>query len=133
MINSMRGEFEALLAGEMQAFDTNLGTIAAIEDACGDASIVDILDRCVFGRRAGPRMALITAALMAGGRDKAAAERLSARTASAEAEAFILAMMRALGFEIAAKAPGNVADGGETGGARPLDGASAGGAGGNSA
>jgi hypothetical protein len=38
MINSMRGEFEASLAGEMQAFDTNLGTIAAIEDACGDAS-----------------------------------------------------------------------------------------------
>ncbi len=45
MINSLRGEFQATLGGEPVAFDTTLGTIASIEDRCGDLPIVDIINR----------------------------------------------------------------------------------------
>ena len=61
--------------------------------------IVEAINRAVFGRRAADALALIAGALAAVGRDDA--EALASRTASVEAEAFVLALMAALGFELA--------------------------------
>lgn len=124
MINSLRGEYEATLGGETLRFDTTLGTIASIEERCGDLPILEIVNRAVQGRRARDRMSLLAAAIEAAGRSAGEAEALAAAAAVAEAERFILALMGALGFEIAPRAP-EVHQ-------RPLDGASSGGAGGSS-
>lgn len=123
MINALRGEFEASLDGRPYGFDTKLGTIAAIEGRCGDAGIVEILNTAVFGRQTKDRIALLAAALSATGVADPEAERLAAAASMSEAEAFILALMGALGFDIAARRDEE---------ARPLDGASDGGGGGSS-
>ncbi len=125
-LNPSRGEFEAVLGGAAVAFDTTLGTIAAIEARHGDDTIVAILNKAVFGRRAADQAALIAAALAAMGSAPEAAQALAARTSVTEAENFVLALMGALGFQISSRA--------EAGGGRdlPLGRASAGGAGGSS-
>ncbi len=97
MTSSLRGEYIATLGGASFAFDTTLGTIARIEEACGGRSIMDIVGEVVIGRRAADQMALLAAALHAAGHAEAAA----ARATVAEAEAFILALMGALGFRLA--------------------------------
>ena len=102
--NPLRGEFMAVLAGERIAFDTTLGTVALIEERCGGVPIVDAINKAVFGRRAADGMALIAGALGAIGH--AEAEALAARTAAVEAEAFVLALMAALGFEVVQKPAG---------------------------
>ncbi len=102
--NPLRGEFTAVLAGQRVAFDTTLGTVALIEERCGGVSIVEAINKAVFGRRAADGMALIAGALGAIGR--ADAEALAARTAAVEAEAFVLALMAALGFEVVRKPTG---------------------------
>lgn len=120
----MRGEFESEVGGERIAFDTNLGTIAAIEDRCGDLPIVEIVNKAVFGRRARDQMALLAAALGTTGRTIEDADALAARAGVLEAERFILALMSALGFEVARRQ--------QEGAERPLGGASSGAAGGSS-
>lgn len=100
-INPLRGEFAAVLAGERIAFDTTLQSVALIEERCGAVPIVEAINRAVLGRRAPDLLALIAGALAAAGR--ADAEALAGRTASVEAEAFVLALMAALGFEVAAR------------------------------
>ena len=102
--NALRGEFAAVLAGERIAFDTTLSTVALIEDRCGGLPIVQAIEKAVFGRRATDTLALIAGALGALGRQDA--EALAARTASVEAEAFVLALMAALGFELARRPAG---------------------------
>ena len=97
-VNALRGEFAAVLAGERVAFDTTLQTVALIEERCGGVPIVQAIEKAVFGRRAADALALIAGALRAVGREDA--EALAARTASVEAEAFVLALMAALGFEL---------------------------------
>lgn len=105
--NRLRGEFTAIIGGEMLAFDTALGTVALIEDRCGGVSIVDAINKAVFGRRAADQMALIAGALAAMGH--ADPETRAARSAAVEAEAFVLALMEALGFEVVRKAEGSAA------------------------
>ena len=122
MTPSVRGTFEATLGGEPLRFDTRLGTIAAIEERCGDQPIVEIVNTAVFGRRARDRMALLAAAIAASGRDDA--EGLAAAATVPEAEGFILALMGALGFTVGPRGEEDRQD--------PLAGPSAGGAGGNS-
>lgn len=117
MINSLRGEFQAAIGGEPIRFDTTLGTIASIEDRCGDTGIVEIINKAVFGRRARDQIALLAAALAVKGCGGEEAEARAASASVAEAEAFILALMGALGFEVA---PRRLEE------ARPLDGASVG-------
>ena len=124
MINTLRGEFEATLGGERVAFDTTLGTIAKIEDRCGDLPIVEIINKVVFGRRARDQMTLLAAAITATGRSDGDADALAARASVSEAESFILALMGALGFEVAPRREESVD--------RPLDGASSGVAGASS-
>ena len=104
-INSLRGEYTSTLAGERFTFDTTLGTIACIEEACGGRSITDVLATVVGGRRAADQLALLGAALKAGGHDEAAA----AHATLPEAEAFILALMGALGFRLAPREEGEAA------------------------
>ena len=123
MTNAMRGEFEAKVGGETVRFDTRLGTIAAIEDRCGDIGIVEIVNKVVFGRRAKDQIALLAAALVTRGCGDEEAEKRATAASVAEAEAFILALMGALGFEIAPRRAGE---------ARPLGGASDGTDGGSS-
>lgn len=103
-VNALRGEFTAVLAGERIAFDTTLQTIALIEERCGGVPIVQVIEKAVFGRRAADTLALIAGALAAVGREDA--EALAAQTASVEAEAFMLALMAALGFELARRPAG---------------------------
>ncbi len=122
--NAMRGEFEASVAGTLHRFDTTLASVAAIEDRCGDASIVDILNRAVTGRRARDLSDLLTAALAASGLAPDAASSLAGGASLAEAESFVLALIAALGFEVGRR---------ERDGERPLAGASNGGDGGSSA
>ena len=103
-VNALRGEFTAVLAGERIAFDTTLQTIALIEERCGGVPIVQAIEKAVFGRRAADTLALIAGALASVGREDA--EALAAQTASVEAEAFMLALMAALGFELARRLAG---------------------------
>ncbi len=103
----LRGEFTATLGGETLAFDTSLATVALIEDRCGGVSIVEAINKAVFGRRAADQMALIAGALGAMGH--AHAEAHAARCAAVEAEAFVLALMEALGFEVVRKPEGSAA------------------------
>lgn len=124
MINALRGEFEAAIGGDLIAFDTALGTVATIEERCGDLPVVELVNKAVFGRRARDQMALLAAAIAATGRSTEEAATLAARASVAETERFILALMGALGFEIAPRSP-EVHE-------RPLDGASNGGAGASS-
>lgn len=113
-LNTLRGEFAAVLGGERVAFDTTLGTVALIEERCGGVPIVQAIEKAVFGRRASDALALIAGALAAMGREDA--EALAARTAAVEAEGFVLALMGALGFELARRPAGE-------GAALPLAGA----------
>ncbi len=99
--NPLRGEFAAVLGGEPVQFYTTLGTVALIEERCGGVPIVEAINKAVFGRRAADGMALIAGALAAVGHPEA--EALAARTATVEAEAFVLALMGALGFEVVRK------------------------------
>ncbi len=124
MSRSLRGTFEATIGGELLRFDTRLGTIAAIEERCGDRPIVEIVNTAVFGRRARDRIALLAATIAATGRDAAEADALAAGATMTETEGFILALMGALGFTVAPR--------GEEGGSSPLAGASTGADGGNS-
>lgn len=102
--NPLRGEFVAALAGESVAFDTTLRTVALVEERCGGVPIVAAIEAAVFGRRAADALALIAGALAAMGRPDA--EALAGRTAAVEAEAFVLALMAALGFEVARRPAG---------------------------
>jgi hypothetical protein len=124
MINPLRGEFEAVLAGESCRFDTRLATIAAIEAACGNRAVVEVLNDIILGRRAKDQMALIAAALASVDPQREDAEQCAGRATVGEAEAFILALVFALGFTITAPK-------GEKGESHPLAGPSAGGAGGS--
>ncbi|MCW6510986.1 GTA-gp10 family protein [Lichenifustis flavocetrariae] len=123
--NPLRGEFSATIGGVPSAFDTTLGTIARIEEACGGRSILDVVNGVVIGRRAADQMTLLSAALQATGQPPAEAEAIAARATVPEAEAFILALMGALGFKLTPRA-------GEAGEQGPLDGSSAGDAGASS-
>ncbi len=96
-----------MLSGEPLAFDTSLGTVALIEERCGGVSIVEAINKAVFGRRAADQMALIAGALEA--RGHADPGGLAARCAAVEAEAFVLALMEALGFEVVRKGEGSAA------------------------
>ncbi len=115
-INTMRGEFEAVIAGDLHRFDTRLSTIAAIEDACGGRAVVEVLNGIIVGRRAKDQIPLLAAALAATGEARETAEGRAARATVGEAEAFILAFIFALGFTVGPTA----AAGGEH--AVPLDG-----------
>ena len=106
--NALRGEFAAVLAGERVLFDTTLNTVALIEERCGGVPIVQAIEKAVFGRRAADLLALIAGALAALGRDDA--EAVAARTAAVEAEDFVLALMGALGFELARRSAREGAD-----------------------
>lgn len=120
---AMRGEFEASVAGTLHRFDTTLASVAAIEERCGDASIVDILNRVVTGRRARDLSDLLAAALVASGLAPDAASGLAGGASLAEAEGFVLALIAALGFEVGRR---------DRDGERPLADASFGGDGGSS-
>lgn len=120
-INPMRGEFELPVAGEPCRFDTRLSTIALIEAACGDRPIVEILNAIIVARRARDVMPVLAAALVAAGRGPAEAEALAASATVGEAEAFVLALVFALGFSVGRE--------GDGAGTPPLAGASSGGAG----
>lgn len=123
---SLRGEFEAAVAGELRRFDTRLGTVAAIEERCGDRAIVELIERAVFGRKAKDRLALLEAALAAAGHEGVRA----ADATVAEVESFILGLMGALGFSVAPRTGATPpTDGGEPG---PLARPDAGGNGGAS-
>ena len=123
MTNSLRGEYSATIAGMPLRFDTTLGTMAQVEEACGGRSILELLGNVVGGRRAVDQMTLLAAALKAGGHQEAAA----ARATVAEAEGFVLALMGALGFRVAPRDEEGAPE--EQG---PLPGSSAGDAGVNS-
>lgn len=120
--NSLRGEFTVPIGGTPAGFDTTLGTVARIEELCGGA-ILEVVNRVVTGRRAADQMALLSGALKAGGRSAEEAEALAERATVPEAEAFILALMGALGFALTPE-PQEGRD--------PLDGSPAGDGGGNS-
>ena len=114
VVNTMRGEFEAAVAGEFFRFDTRLSTVAAIEAACGDRAIVDVLNGIIAGRRARDQIPLIEAALAAADPACENVAALAGRATVGEAEAFILALIFALGFTVGAK-------GEAAGGPAPLD------------
>lgn len=123
-INVLRGEFELPVAGEACRFDTRLSSIALIEAACGERAIVEILNGIIAERRARDVMPLLAAALVAGGRGPAEAEALAATATVGEAEAFVLALIFALGFSVGRE--------GDRDGAPPLAAGSSGGAGASS-
>ncbi len=104
VINAIRGEFQTPIAGRLFRFDTRLSTVAAIEDACGDRAIVDVLNGIITGRRARDQIPLIGAALAAAVPEPDEPAALAAQASAGEAEAFILALVFALGFSIAAPA-----------------------------
>lgn len=117
-INTMRGEFEVTMAGKLRRFDTRLSTIAAIEAACGDRAVVEVLNAIIAGRRARDQIPLLAAALAAAD-PSCDADIVAAQATIGESEAFILAFIFALGFTL-----GPVVEGeGESG---PLDGRSGG-------
>jgi hypothetical protein len=117
--NTLRGEFAATLGGEVLRFDTTLATVARIEELCGGKTILEAVNGVVIGRRAADQIALLAAALQAMGRSAPEAGAMAARATVPEAEAFILALMGALGFKLTPR--------GEAGeGADPLAGMSAG-------
>lgn len=122
--NALRGEFTVPIAGEPCCFDTRLATVAAIEDACGDRPIVDVLNAIVLGRRARDLIPLIAAALTAAEPWRADAADLAADATVEEAETFMLALLVALGF--------TVGQGPEGASPPPLDGMPGGGAGASS-
>ena len=121
--NLLRGEFSATFSGNPARFDTTLGTVARIEELCGGRSILEVVNAVVTGRRAVDQMTLLAGALKAIGRAPAEAEAIAARATVPEAEAFILALMGALGFTLT-PAPAEERD--------PLDGSPGGDGGGNS-
>jgi hypothetical protein len=122
--NALRGEFTAMLAGKPFLFDTTLGTVARIEESCGDRAVVEIVNRVVIGRRAVDQAGLIAAALVTRGCPEGDAAALAARVTVPEAEAFILALMGALGFALQPRTGE-----GQPGEPSPLHGPNAGGAG----
>ena len=125
-VNPMNGEFAVLVAGELCRFDTRLATIAAVEAACGDQPIVEILNGIVRGRRARDVIPLLAATLRCAEPPSAGdPDELAARATVGEAEAFVLALIFALGFTV-----GGTAVRGEEDPGRPLDGSSSGAAGG---
>ena len=124
-VNTLRGEFTTPIAGEPCRFDTRLATIAAIEEACGDRAVVEVLNGIVLGRRARDLIPLIAAALAAAEPWRADPQGQAAQASVEEAEAFVLALILALGFSIGEGRR-------EPPDARPLDGAPDGGAGANS-
>ena len=99
--NTMRGEFQTAIAGELRRFDTKLSTIAAIEEACGGRAIVEVLNGIILGRKARDQILLISAALAAADPARFDAEERAAQASVGEAEAFILALVFALGFKVA--------------------------------
>jgi hypothetical protein len=107
--NTLRGEFAATLDGETIRFDTTLATVARIEEACGSRSILEVVNGVVIGRRAADQIALLSAALQATGRSAPDAEAAAARATVPEAEAFVLALMGALGFKLTPRAEGGEA------------------------
>jgi hypothetical protein len=104
-INTLMGEFEVTVAGKLRRFDTRLSSIAAIEEACGDRPVVDVLNAIIAGRRAKDLMPLLAAALAAAD-PSCDAESLAAEATVGEAEAFVLAFIFALGFTVGATAQG---------------------------
>ncbi len=58
-LDTLRGAYAATLSGERQVFDTTLGTIARIEEACGGRSVMEVVTGVVTGRRAADQMALL--------------------------------------------------------------------------
>lgn len=123
-INTLRGEFEATIAGELCRFDTRLSTIAALEAACGDRAIVEVLNGIIVGRRARDQIPLLAAALACAEPPHPQPDALAANANVGEAEAFVLALIFALGFTVGAGST-------KGGDGAPLDGASTGGAGGS--
>lgn len=99
-VNALRGEFIASIAGEPCRFDTRLATIAAIEEACGDRPIVEVLNGIVLGRRARDLIPLVAAALSAAEPWRADAAEVAAQATIEEAETFMLALLVALGFTV---------------------------------
>ncbi len=99
-INPMRGEFAVLVAGELCRFDTRLATIATIEAACGDRPIVEVLNGIIAGRRARDVIPLLSAALAAADPPHPDGDALASRASIGEAEAFVLALIFALGFTV---------------------------------
>ena len=126
MTNTLRGEFDATIGGEFCAFDTT-----PRHDRAHRGGLRRALDHGDRRRRrdraAGPptRSPLLAAAL-ARGRGTRRPQALAARATVAEAEAFILALMGALGFTAGAARGGGGTD------QSPLDGSSDGDAGANS-
>ncbi len=123
--NALRGEFTAAVAGEPHRFDTRLATVAAIEDACGDRPIVEVLNGVVLGRRARDVIPLIAAALAAAEPGRPDAAALARRATVEEGEVFVLGLILALGFTVAPHGEGGATS-------SPLDGAPDGGAGASS-
>ncbi len=123
-LNALRGEFAASIAGEPCRFDTRLATVAAIEEACGDRPIAEVLNGVILGRRAKDLMPLIEAALRAADPWRDDPALLAAQATVEEAEAFVLALILALGFTVGGRTEGSDAP--------PLDGAPDGGAGASS-
>lgn len=101
VINTARGEFETAIAGEMVRFDTRLSTVAAIEQACGDRAVVAVLNDIIAGRRARDQIPLIAAALAAADPARPDPEAFAASATVGEAEAFLLALVFALGLTVA--------------------------------
>lgn len=124
MMNALRGDYAATLAAVPYTFDTTLGTIAQIELACGDRSITEVIGGVVNGRRAADQIALLAAALGAAG--VADAQSVAKHASVPEAEAFVLALMAALGFRLTPRSADEGVDQG------PLDGSNAGDAGASS-
>ncbi len=103
MINTMRGEFEALIAGKRYRFDTRLSTVASIEAACGDRAVVDVLNGIIVGRRVRDQIPLLGAALACADPAPEDPTQAAAQATVGEAEAFILALVVALGFKVGAR------------------------------
>lgn len=123
-VNPMNGEFAVLVAGELCRFDTRLSTVAAVEAACGDQPIVEILNGIVRSRRARDVIPLLAAALRCAEPPPRDPDAFANNATVGEAEAFVLALVFALGFTVGL--PGARREEGADG---PLDAGSAGGAG----
>lgn len=106
VINTARGEFETAIAGEMVRFDTKLSTVAAIEQACGDRAVVAVLNDIIAGRRARDQIPLIAAALTAADPARPDPEAFAASATVGEAEAFVVALVFALGLTVAGERRG---------------------------
>lgn len=108
-INPLRGEFAVPVGGDLCRFDTRLSTIAAIEAACGDRPIVTVLNGIIAERRARDVIPLLAAALDAADPPDPEAAARAGRASVGEAEAFVLALVFALGFSV-----GRTGEGGTT-------------------